>query len=85
MACGKPNLQMIFYEINFWIVFDKIDVSASASTHLVKYYAAINMYFVCLTATENGLSRSMPYRSKGHAPEIEFISYGGIRDILLLN
>jgi hypothetical protein len=67
------------------MAFNEIEASASASTHLVKYYAVTSMYFLYQMTVENDLSRSMPHISKGHAPEIEIISYRGIRDILLLN
>jgi hypothetical protein len=68
---------MMFLQIMFWMDFDEIEVSASASTNLGKYSVVISMYFLCRTTIGKGLSKSMPHKSKGHAPEMEIISYRG--------
>jgi hypothetical protein len=68
---------MILCQMKFWIDLDEIEASVSASIHFIKYSAATKMYFLCPTAVRNGSRMSMPHRSKGHAPDIEIISYGG--------
>jgi hypothetical protein len=84
-SCDSPNLQMMLRQIKFWMALDEIVASASAYTHFVKYFVATNIYFLCQTIMEKGPSMSIPHKSKNHVPDIEIISYGGIRDILLLN
>lgn len=42
---GTPNLHMIFYQENFYIMFDVMTETTFTSIHLVKYLNAINTNF----------------------------------------
>jgi hypothetical protein len=58
------------------MILDEIEAGASVSTHFIKYSAATKIYFLCRTAVGKGLRMSMPHKLKGHALDIEIISYG---------
>lgn len=69
---------MMLRQIKFLAATTVISDRASTSTYLVKYSTATISHLIYEVAFENGPTMSMPQRSKGHAPEIEIWSYGGI-------
>ena len=62
---GTPNLQIMFYQKNFFTISDLIVASGLALIHLVKYFMATTMNLFPPCDGGSGPTRSMPHLCKG--------------------